>query len=602
MSKQDVKDDVKPDPSKVDPPEIPKKVDKPKNGSQSKIYVDNKNITLTEDVFGMIQNAKGCREKVFRYTWSNHNKIEVEVITYGARIRSIKMPNKKGVVDDIALGYKDLAGYVYYDTYPFGATLGRVTSYIENSTFVIDGKQYWVSSNEGKHNYNGGITGFDGVIFTPYVDGTKVILSYISPDLDEGFPGTLTVRITFELSTKNEFTINMEASTTKPTLVNLSNLLYFNLAGHQSGPEELYKHTVTINSNCYTIYDENKLPDKLPTGDIQNVVNTEFDFQIPIVLKSCLGVVPDDGFDQNYCVNKGIDQGICFAARALHVPSGRILEVYSNQWGVNFSTGNDFGSGLIKTCPFPYKSSDCLSETDDDVFKILDSIYYIMLNSDEEFNDNGDKSGEDEEKLIGLIGKLTRCKYPKKDLNGNVGEEEMPDFEAEHISKDLQLSYLLEIKEIAKKAVENEVDVETAIYQIMDISQNVDRDVFKSESKNSSKEILAKYTSLMNGTQSKTSNNTINNKRNDSIIMPKRKPKGIIIPNCYKDGRIHGKNDAIYKRHGGIAFRTQNYPNAIYHTNFPNSILRPGETYQHTIVYKFYVQGGNPGKWIKRCC
>ncbi|GJQ71615.1 hypothetical protein Trydic_g11315 [Trypoxylus dichotomus] len=138
---------------------------KSESGIPSKIHYENKYITLSEDVFGAIIDPNQKVRPVRRFTWKNHNAIEVQVINYGARITSMKLLDKNGEVADIVLGFDNLEGYIQNEQYYFGATIGRVTGPVRNSTFVIDGKQYWISSNDGKHHLNGGFFGLDKVIW-----------------------------------------------------------------------------------------------------------------------------------------------------------------------------------------------------------------------------------------------------------------------------------------------------------------------------------------------------------------------------------------------------------------------------------------------------
>lgn len=265
---------------------------------------------LNEDGFGIYWDKKGQRNEIKRFTWKNRNKIEVQVINYGARIVSIKFPDRKGLVEDIVLGkqfkkytvsrckickisflgFDDIAGYVYYQPHYFGATIGRLSQLVPYGIINLDGEERELSKNFGKHHLNGGETGFDQIVWDTYVSGTKVVMSHISPNFSEGYPGDMFVRVTFELSDMNEFKIDMEAYTTQPTLVNLSNLMYFNLAGHNSGADELYKHIVTVNADCFLKQDRGAL-----TGDVINVANFPFDFQVPKVLGKFMGISPNDG-------------------------------------------------------------------------------------------------------------------------------------------------------------------------------------------------------------------------------------------------------------------------------------------------------------------
>ncbi|CAG9860854.1 unnamed protein product [Phyllotreta striolata] len=303
-------------------------------------------VNLTEEFFGYYYDEAGNSHKIKRFTWKNENKIQVKVINYGARVTSICFPDRNGVVDDIVLGFDDLAGYIFYSKYYFGATIGRMTNLVQNSKIFINRKQSTVKSNmPGNHQKNGGQFGFDQKVWDSHIEGKKVVMTYVSPNGEEGYPGNLMTQITFELSERNEFKINIEAMCSRPTVVNLSNLTYFNLAGHHAGPDQIYKHILTLNCNCFTVQDENGFS----TGEIQNVVHTTNDFQIPKTLGTVIGITAKDGFNQNFCVNKGVNQDECFVARVLHPPSGRLIELYSNQYGVQLDTGNLFGYGLVQS-------------------------------------------------------------------------------------------------------------------------------------------------------------------------------------------------------------------------------------------------------------
>lgn len=166
-----------------------------------------------------------------------------------------------------------------------------MTHIIPDGILKFNKTTYNLSKNHiEQHHLNGGKFGLDQVVWNAYIVGKKVIMTHVSPHMTEGYPGDLFVRISFELSEKNEFKIDMEAFTSKPTVINLSNFTYFNLAGHYKGPNEIYKHIVTLNCNCFT-----KEVNGLPTGEIQNVANTIYDFQVPKVLGKLMGILPKDG-------------------------------------------------------------------------------------------------------------------------------------------------------------------------------------------------------------------------------------------------------------------------------------------------------------------
>jgi aldose 1-epimerase len=195
----------------------------------------------------------------------------------------------------------------------------------------------------GKHNLHGGIIGFDKFNWDSYVDGNIVFLTHVSPDGYEGFPGTVLVTVACKLSDDNSFSMKISAVSSKPTPINMSNHSYFNLAGHGAGFKELYKHKLTINADKVLKIDA----EQIPTGGFINVGGTEFDFRLPIELGAAISKTTGNGYDYNFCIMKGGDDGLnckgtmTFIARALHPASGRFMEVYSDQPSVLFYTGNN---------------------------------------------------------------------------------------------------------------------------------------------------------------------------------------------------------------------------------------------------------------------
>ncbi|CAH1100883.1 unnamed protein product [Psylliodes chrysocephalus] len=299
---------------------------------------DKAQVEFEEDGFGVFTDkTTGVTSPVRRFTWKNSNNVSVQVITYGATITSIKLPGKNGNIDDIVMGFDNMEGYLNALNPYFGATVGRVANRIGHAKITIEGVTYNVSANISPHQLHGGFRGFDKVNWNHYIQGTKVVLSYISVDKEEGFPGDVIVNASFELTNDNEFLVNYKATTTKPTYVNLTNHSYFNLAGQSKGSEELYKHEISINSDSTTDVDNNSIP----TGKILPVADTIFDLRIPKVLGDVIHKIAGyDGFDHNFCINKASKQENTFAAKVVHPPSGRALEIYTNQPGVQFYCSN----------------------------------------------------------------------------------------------------------------------------------------------------------------------------------------------------------------------------------------------------------------------
>ncbi|KAJ8915082.1 hypothetical protein NQ315_014337 [Exocentrus adspersus] len=202
---------------------------------------------------------------------------------------------------------------------------------------TIEGVTYKLATNDGENHLHGGIKGFDKVIWEYFIKNTAVVLSYHAADLEEGYPGDVVVNVTFQLTVDNEFLIDYKATTSKPTVVNLTNHSYFNLAGHDKGAKELYNHVVSINADKVTEVES----DGIPTGNLPEVSGTTFDLRIPTVLGDVIKKVPNSpGYDHNFCITRGTEQGNLFVAKVTHPGTGRTLEVYSNQPGVQFYTGN----------------------------------------------------------------------------------------------------------------------------------------------------------------------------------------------------------------------------------------------------------------------
>lgn len=218
--------------------------------------------------------------------------------------------------------------------------MGRVANRVANGEFILNGQKYELAKNFlGKHSLHGGVIGFDKFNWDTYVEGTTVYLTHVSPDNYEGYPGTVLVTAECKLSDDNEFTMNLSAVSSKPTIINMSNHSYFNLAGHDKGYRELYKHKMTMNSDKVLKIS----PEQIPTGEFREVGDTEFDFRLPQFLGVAISKTPGNGFDHSFCITSGTKQPsqLRFVARVVHSESGRTMEVYSDQTSVLFYTSNN---------------------------------------------------------------------------------------------------------------------------------------------------------------------------------------------------------------------------------------------------------------------
>lgn len=294
---------------------------------------------LKKEEFGVLESG----EQVFLYTLTNANGMKIELLNYGATIKSILVADKNGHFEDVALGFDDIDGYLKKSPY-FGCIVGRVANRIANGEFELDGKKYRLAQNNGKNALHGGLKGFDKQLWNAFEDedGSGVTFSYLSEDGEEGYPGTVVANVKYRLTDENEIKISMLASTTKPTPISMANHCYFNLAGHDAGSTGLYDHEVTINADAYTPVDEATL---IPTGQIADVGGSDsvFDLRIARNLGQMLPLCPggqNNGYDHNFCINKTPLQDDRFVMAVQHSSSGRRLEVFSNQPGVQFYTGN----------------------------------------------------------------------------------------------------------------------------------------------------------------------------------------------------------------------------------------------------------------------
>jgi aldose 1-epimerase len=219
-----------------------------------------------------------------------------------------------------------------------GSMMGRVANRIANGEFELSGERHVLAKNFlGKHSLHGGIIGFDKFNWDWHVDGSTVYLTHVSPDEYEGYPGTVLVTCECKLSEDDAFTMNLTAVTSKPTIINMSNHSYFNLAGHDQGYKELYKHKLTMNSDKILKISA----EQIPTGEFQDVGDSCFDFRLARELGEAISKTPGNGFDYNFCVTSGSAQGLTFVARCVHPASGRTMEVYSDQPSVLFYTSNN---------------------------------------------------------------------------------------------------------------------------------------------------------------------------------------------------------------------------------------------------------------------
>ena len=276
---------------------------------------------------------------VEEYTLTNAHGMKAKVITYGAILTELDVPDKDGKFADVVLGFDDLKGYLTKHPY-FGATVGRVANRVAKGKFSLAGKDYTLATNNEPNALHGGEKGFDKRVWkagpVESNKGVAVEFTYKSAAGEEGYPGNMTATVTYTLTDKNELRLDYTATTDKATPVNLTNHSYFNLAGPASG--DILGHEMMLVAQKYTPTDETLIP----TGEIKPVKGTPFDFTTPTPIGKHIGELKGDpaGYDLNYVLTKADDKGASLAARVRDPKSGRVMEVYTTEPGIQFYTGN----------------------------------------------------------------------------------------------------------------------------------------------------------------------------------------------------------------------------------------------------------------------
>jgi aldose 1-epimerase len=301
--------------------------------------------SYSETLFGKMPDTKDKAGKtiegprVTEYTLTNRNGMVVKCIELGGIITEIHVPDKDGKYADVALGFDKFADYLKGHPY-FGSNAGRCANRIAKGKFTIDGKEYTLATNNGANHLHGGKEGFDKKYWRaePFLaaTGPGVKFTYRSQDMEEGYPGNLSVTMSYTLTDNNEIVIDYRATTDKPTVCNLAHHSYFNLAGHSAG--DISGHVVQIDAKNYTPADETLVPN----GKIAPVAGTPFDFTKEKPIGKDLKAAGGEpvGFDLNYVLDKGTTEWPEFAAAVFEPKSGRTLVVLTTEPGLQFYTGN----------------------------------------------------------------------------------------------------------------------------------------------------------------------------------------------------------------------------------------------------------------------
>lgn len=293
------------------------------------------------------------------YHLKNANGVEATISNYGASVVTLSVPDRNGKFDDVVLGYDSIQGYYNGKSY-FGCIVGRYANRIAKGKFQLEGKTYTLATNNGPNSLHGGLKGFDKVVWTGKQEDSSVVLTYTSKDGEEGYPGNVTLIVKYTLTNDNALAIDYSAVTDSTTILNVANHSYFNLEGQGKG--DILDHEVMINADAFTPVDSTLIP----TGEIRKVAGTAFDFTTPRKLGERINDTTDQqikvglGYDHNYVLN-GQAGTLRLAARVSAPKSGRVMEVYTTEPGVQFYSGNFLnGSEKGKGSVYQYRTGFCL--------------------------------------------------------------------------------------------------------------------------------------------------------------------------------------------------------------------------------------------------
>ena len=313
--------------------------------------------TITKAPFGSVGG-----QAVDRYTLTNCDQMEVKVLTYGGIFQSIVVPGKRNKLANVTLGFDNLQDYVDKSPY-FGCITGRYANRIANGRFTLDGVTYQLPINNPPNSLHGGTVGFDKHVWaaTPFKTSKTVglVLTFTSPAGDQGYPGTLTTKVTYTLTEHNEIVMDYHATTSAPTVVNLTNHAYWNLEGEGTG--DINDHVLELKAPGYTPVD----PTLIPTGTIDPVAGTPFDFTKPTAIGDRIRdghpqLVIGRGYDHNWVLDRPSpsDKSLILAARVREPDSGRVLSIYTTEPGIQFYSGNFLDGTLVGTSGRMYRQGD----------------------------------------------------------------------------------------------------------------------------------------------------------------------------------------------------------------------------------------------------
>jgi aldose 1-epimerase len=315
--------------------------------------------TLDHASYGTTQGGQA----VDIFTMTNDHGLRVRFLSYGGVITEIDVPDRAGRLDDIVLGLKTLREYETLSAH-YGAITGRYANRIGNAQFALDGQIYHLIANNGANTLHGGPNALDRQVWTvsptTVSNGVAATLSYVSKNGDQNFPGTLTMHVTYTLTNDNELQIGYQVTTDKDTVINFTNHSYFNLAGNGSGSIE--DEMLLVNADRYTPSG----PDQIPTGEIAPVEGTPLDFRQMMPIGARLNsafqqMVYAHGYDHNFVLNQHPGDGMTFAARAYDPYSGRVIDCFTTEPGLQVYTSNGLNGSVVGSSGTTYRQTEAFT-------------------------------------------------------------------------------------------------------------------------------------------------------------------------------------------------------------------------------------------------
>ncbi|WP_338358534.1 aldose epimerase family protein [Yeosuana marina] len=299
--------------------------------------------------------------QVTLFVLKNSSGIIAEITNYGGKVVSLWIPDRLGNYEDVVLGHSSIDDYLTSKEKYFGALIGRYGNRIADGRFSLDGKEYYLAKNNGSNHLHGGNKGFDSVVWdAKQIDDQTLELRYISKNMEEGYPGNLSVKVMYQLTDANELKIEYWATTDSPTVVNLTHHSFFNLKGAGNGT--INDHLLQINASFFTPVDKGLIP----TGEITTVENTPFDFQKATAIGARVNNYNEQlrygqGYDHNFVLNQSL-KALNYAAKVIEPVSGRVMEVYTNEPGLQFYGGNFLDGSVFgkQGKVYKYRSAFCL--------------------------------------------------------------------------------------------------------------------------------------------------------------------------------------------------------------------------------------------------